>query len=84
LRAVRAVRAVRPMRAVRPVQAAQKCSSNIFLKNKRKLCLVDRSTPSRETLVQFVQISEVIDMKTEVLQALKGSLFGKKKTLHLV
>jgi hypothetical protein len=44
--------------------------------------MLDRSISSREALVHSIQISEVIDMKTEVLQAPKGSLF-EKKTLHL-
>jgi hypothetical protein len=41
--------------------------------------MLDRSIPSREALVHSIQISEVIDMKTEVLQALKGSLSEEKK-----
>jgi hypothetical protein len=32
----------------------------------------------RKALVHSIWISEVIDMKSEVLQALKGSLLGKK------
>jgi hypothetical protein len=37
-----------------------------------------RSIRTRKALVHSIPISEVIDMKSEVLQALKGSLFEKK------
>jgi hypothetical protein len=57
------------------VQAAQKTSSNIFLKKKRKL--LDKSIPTRKALVHSIPISEVKDMKSDVLQALKASLFEK-------
>jgi hypothetical protein len=40
--------------------------------------MLDRSVPTREALVHSIPISEVIDMKSEVLRALKGSLFEKK------
>jgi hypothetical protein len=45
--------------------------------------MLDRSIPSREALVHSIQISEVIDMKIEVLRALKGSL-SEKNSLHLI
>jgi hypothetical protein len=40
--------------------------------------MLDRSIRSRKALVHSIPISEVIDMKSEVLRALKGSLSGKK------
>jgi hypothetical protein len=40
--------------------------------------MLDRSIPTKEALVHFIPISEVKDMKSDVLQALKGSLFEKK------
>jgi hypothetical protein len=40
--------------------------------------MLDRSVPTREALVHSIPISEVIDMKSEVLRALKGSLSEKK------
>jgi hypothetical protein len=46
--------------------------------------MLDRSIPTREALVHSIMISEVKDMKSDVLRALKGSLFGRKKTLNLV
>jgi hypothetical protein len=45
--------------------------------------MLDRSIRTRKALVHSIPISEVIDMKSEVLRALKGSLSGKK-TLNLV
>jgi hypothetical protein len=45
--------------------------------------MVDRSIRSRKALVHSIPISEVKDMKSDVLRALKGSLF-EKKTLNLV
>jgi hypothetical protein len=51
------------------VQVAQKTSSNIFLKNKRKL--LDRLIPTRKALVHSIPISEVKDMKSDVLWALR-------------
>jgi hypothetical protein len=36
--------------------------------------MVDRSIPTRKALVHSIPISEVIDMKSEVLRELKGSL----------
>jgi hypothetical protein len=45
--------------------------------------MLDRSIRTRKALVHSIMISEVIDMKSEVLQALKGSL-SEKKTLNLV
>jgi hypothetical protein len=45
--------------------------------------MVDRSICTRKALVHSIPISEVKDMKGDVLQALKGSLSGKK-TLDLV
>jgi hypothetical protein len=40
--------------------------------------MLDRSIPTRKALVHSIPISEVKDMKTDVLRALKGSLSGKK------
>jgi hypothetical protein len=45
--------------------------------------MLDRSIRTREALVHSIPISEVKDMKSDVLQALKASL-SKKKTLNLV
>jgi hypothetical protein len=43
--------------------------------------MLDRSTPTREALVRSIPISEVKDMKSDVLWALKA--FHSKKTLKL-
>jgi hypothetical protein len=59
---------------LRAVRAAQKTSSNIFLKNKKNCAMLDRSIPTREALVHSIPISEVKDMKSDVLRALKGFL----------
>jgi hypothetical protein len=40
--------------------------------------MLDRSIPTREALVHSIPISEVKDMKSDVLQALKGFLSEKK------
>jgi hypothetical protein len=45
--------------------------------------MVDRSIRMRKALVHSIPISEVKDMKSDVLRAQKGSLF-EKKTLNLV
>jgi hypothetical protein len=39
--------------------------------------MVDRSIPTRKALVHSIPISEVKDTKSDVLQALKGSLSEK-------
>jgi hypothetical protein len=39
--------------------------------------ILDRSIPTREALVHSIPISEVQNMKSDVLRALKGSLSGK-------
>jgi hypothetical protein len=44
--------------------------------------MVDRSICTRKALVHSIPISEVKDMKSDVLHALKG--FLSKKTLNLV
>ena len=44
--------------------------------------MLDRSIPTREALVHSIPISEVKDMKSDVLRAVKASLF--EKTLNLV
>jgi hypothetical protein len=62
---------------LRALRAVQKTTSNIFLKNKRKFSMLDRSIPTREALVHSIPISEVTDMKSDVLRALKGSLSKK-------
>jgi hypothetical protein len=46
--------------------------------------MVDRSISTRKALVHSIPISEVKNMKSDVLRALKGSLSGRKKTLNLV
>jgi hypothetical protein len=61
------------------VRATQKTSSNIFLKNKKNCTMLDRSIPTREALVHSILISEVKDMKNDVLRALKESLSEEKK-----
>jgi hypothetical protein len=68
---------------LRAIRAAQKTSSNIFLKNKRNCAMLDRSIPTREALVHSIPISEVKDMTNDVLWALKASL-SEKKTLNLI
>jgi hypothetical protein len=40
--------------------------------------MLDRSIPTREAFVHSILISEVKDMTSDVLQALKASLFEKK------
>jgi hypothetical protein len=40
--------------------------------------MLARSIPTREALVHSILISEVKDMKSDVLQALKASHFEKK------
>jgi hypothetical protein len=40
--------------------------------------MLDRSIPTREALVHVIPISEVKDMKSDVLQALKAFHFEKK------
>jgi hypothetical protein len=56
-----------------------KTSSNIFQEN---CAILDRSIPTREALVHSIPTSEVKDMKSDVLWALKASPF-EKKTLNL-
>jgi hypothetical protein len=48
-----------------------------FLKIKENFTMLDRSIPTREALVHSIPISEVKDMKSDVLRALKASLSGK-------
>jgi hypothetical protein len=45
---------------------------------KIKCAMLDRSVPTREALVHSNPISEVKDMKSDVLRALKASLSEKK------
>jgi hypothetical protein len=63
---------------LRAVRATQKTSSNIFLKNKKNCAMLDRSIRTRKALVHSIPISEVKDMKSDVLRAQKGSLSEKK------
>jgi hypothetical protein len=49
-----------------------------LLKIKENCAMLDRSIPTREALVHSILISEVKDMKSDVLQAGKASLFRKK------
>ena len=44
--------------------------------------MLDRSIPTREALVHSIPISEVKDMKSDILRALKASL-SEEKTLNL-
>jgi hypothetical protein len=60
------------------VWAVQKTSSNIFLKNKKNNAMLNRSIPTKEALVHSIPITEVKDMQSDVLRALKASLFEKK------
>jgi hypothetical protein len=47
--------------------------------NKRKYCaMLNRSIPTREALVHSIPISEMKDMKSDVLRALKASLSEKR------
>jgi hypothetical protein len=39
--------------------------------------MLDRSIPTKEALVHSIPISEVKDMKSDILQALKASHFEK-------
>jgi hypothetical protein len=63
---------------LRAVRAAQKTSSNSFLENKKNCAMLNRSIPTKEALVHSIPISEVNDMKSDVLRALKASHFEKK------
>jgi hypothetical protein len=45
--------------------------------------MLDRSIPTRKALVHSISISEVKDMKSDVLRALKVSLY-EKKPLNLI
>jgi hypothetical protein len=45
--------------------------------------MLDRSIPTREALVHSIPISEVKDMKSDVLWALKGSLSKKNFESYL-
>jgi hypothetical protein len=49
----------------------------LFKKIKENCAMLDRSIPTREALVHSIPISEVKDMKSDVLRALKASLFEK-------
>jgi hypothetical protein len=49
-----------------------------FKKIKENCAMLDRSIRTRKALVHSILISEVKDMKSDVLRALKGSLFEKK------
>jgi hypothetical protein len=56
-----------------------KKSLQIFkIKIKIKYAMLDRSIPTREALIHSIFISEVKNMKSDVLRALKGSLSEKK------
>jgi hypothetical protein len=63
---------------LKAVQATQKTSSNIFLKIKENFAMLDRPILTREALVHSIPISEVKDMKNDVLWALKASHSEKK------
>jgi hypothetical protein len=63
---------------LRAVRAVQKLLQIFFLKIKENCAMLDRSIPTREALVHSIPISEVKDMTSDVLWALKVSLFEKK------
>jgi hypothetical protein len=63
---------------LREVWAILKTSSYIFLEIKENCTILDRSIRTREALVHSIPISEEKDMKSDVLRALKASLYGKK------
>jgi hypothetical protein len=65
---------------LRVVRAAQKTSSNMFLKIKENCAMLDRSISKKEALVHSIPISEVKDMKSDVLRA----SLSKNKTLNLI
>jgi hypothetical protein len=62
---------------LRANRAAQKTSSNIFKKIKENFTVLDRSILTRKALVHSIPISEMKDMKSDVLRALTASLFEK-------
>jgi hypothetical protein len=62
---------------LKAVRVAQKTSSNIIFLNKKNCAMLDRSIPTRKALVHSILISEVKDMKSDVLRALKASLSKK-------
>jgi hypothetical protein len=61
---------------LKAIQVAQK-TLNIFQKMKENCAILDRSIPTREALVHSIPISEVNDMKSDVLRALKAFLSKK-------
>jgi hypothetical protein len=62
---------------LKAVRAAQKTSSNIFQKIRENCAMLPRSIPTREALVHSIPISEVKDMKIDVLWGLMASLSEK-------
>jgi hypothetical protein len=65
-------------------RAIQKTSSIIFLENLLKKCaMLDRSIPTRKALVHSIPISEVKDMKSDVLWAVKAFLSEKNFGTYL-
>jgi hypothetical protein len=63
---------------LKAMRATQKTSSNIFLENKKNCAMLDRPIPTKKALVHSIPISEVKDMKSDVLRALKASFLEKK------
>jgi hypothetical protein len=59
---------------LRAVRAVQKTSS----KKIKNCAMINRSIPTREALVHSIPISEVKDMKSDVLRTLKEYLSEKK------
>jgi hypothetical protein len=56
----------------------------IFYKKIKENCtMLDRSIPTREALVHSIPISEVKDIKSDVLRALTASLSEKNFEPHL-
>jgi hypothetical protein len=62
---------------LRAIRATQKTSSNIFLLKNKNCTMLDRSISTRDSLVHSILISEVKDMTSNVLRALKASLSEK-------
>jgi hypothetical protein len=58
-------------------QATQKLLQRFFYNIKENCATLDRSIPTREALIHSIPISEVKDLTSDVLRALKASLSGK-------
>jgi hypothetical protein len=60
-----------------PMLSNKKLLQIFFKKIKENCTMLDRFIPTREALVHSIPISEVKDMKSDVLWALMASLFEK-------